>query len=129
MQQSSIVVAEEVEYMLLLVLARFTIICLRKRPLVDLLYCVISVYVLCLFLMVLLVGLPSLIIAFPCHTHLRFRGHINCHYPGSELVKFFFMCIYITLQYFNAKKWKCSVFNSGVTNNYWSIIMSHYCSC
>ena len=54
--------------------------------------------------MVLLVGLPSLILAFPGNTHLHFRGNINCHYPGSELVEFFFMCIDITLQYFNAKK-------------------------
>ena len=68
--------------------------------------------------MLLLVGLPALILAFPGYTHLHFRRHINCRYP--ELVKFFFMCIDITLNYFNKKKIGNALFLTGdVTNNYW----------
>ena len=43
---------------------------MRKKELVALHYCVVAVCVLCLFLMVPWVGLQSLMVSFPDHTHL-----------------------------------------------------------
>ena len=64
------------------VLSSFTIILLRKRDLVAFLKlkscCCVAFGVLCLFLMVLWVGLQCTIVAFPDHTHLLFPVWNNC---------------------------------------------------
>ena len=60
-------------YALLCVHSSFAIILKRKRKLVDLLLlsyrCLVTVNVLWLFLTVLWVGLQSVIVVFPDHTH------------------------------------------------------------
>ena len=57
-------------------LSSLAIILLRKRELVALLY-VVAVCALCLFLLVLWVGLQLVIVVFPGHTH--FLKKISLH--------------------------------------------------
>ena len=63
-------------YALLSVLSSFVIILTRKRELFALLYlscwCLVTVNVLPLFLLVLWVGLQCVIVVFPDHSHLLF---------------------------------------------------------
>ena len=63
-------------FALLCVLSSFAIILKRKRKLVALLFlsyiCVVTLNVLCLFLVVPLVGLVYVIVVHPDHTHLLF---------------------------------------------------------
>ena len=61
------------------VLSIFAITSLRKRELVALMYlcsrCRVTVRVLCLFHVALRVGLWSVIVALPGHTHFIFVSH------------------------------------------------------
>ena len=66
-------------YTLLCELSSFTIILKRKRELVALFLlsyvCLVTVYVLWLFLMVLWVGLHCVIVVFPDYTHFFLSGY------------------------------------------------------
>ena len=42
----------------------------------GMLLCVVAVYVLCLFLTVLWVGLQSMVVSFPCHIHVLISSYI-----------------------------------------------------
>ena len=72
-------------YALRYVLSSFAIVLTRKRELVALLVlcfgCIVSVYVLWLFLMVPCVGLQFVIVVFPCHTHLPFDDNYLVFLP------------------------------------------------
>ena len=60
------------------ILSSFTIMSLRKRVLVALLYCVLAVVgllgALCLYIAVLWAGLLSVLVAFPGHTRPSVRN-------------------------------------------------------
>ena len=72
-------------YALLYVFLCFATILTRKREMVALLLlsfrCLVTVNVLCLFLKVSWVGLQSVIVVFPDHTHLLF------HYRSTRSVE------------------------------------------
>ena len=58
----------------LVILSRFAIISLKKRELVSLLYlCCVCISSPCFTLTIPWVGLQSVIVAFPGHTHFYFR--------------------------------------------------------
>ena len=70
------------------VLNSLAIILLRERELVVYFHFVVAVNVLCLFPTVPLVGLWSVIVAFPGYTHLPFTIHnflviLTCHLPST----------------------------------------------